>query len=67
MRIDFEAYMEKEQDGNSGSVRLSRDEVYDLTAIAQAMADFLRGCGYDYVTDVAICANDDQMFWGETL
>jgi len=67
MRIDFEAYMEKEQDGTSGSVRLSREDVQDLTAIAQAVTDFLRGCGFDYVTDVGICANNDQMFWGETL
>ena len=67
MRMDFEAYMEKEEDGVSGSVRLSRDDVYDLTSVAQAFTDFLTGCGYDYVTDVAICVDNDQMHWGKSL
>lgn len=67
MRIDFESFSSKEEDGITGSVRVSRDEVYELTTMAQAFSDFLRGCGYTYVTDVGICKSDDQIVWGETL
>ena len=67
MRIDLNAYMDKEDDGLSGSVSVSREDVGDLTAVAQAVKDWLLGMGFDYVDDVGFSKDDGTMVWGENL
>lgn len=67
MRIDFEAYFDKEDDGIGGSIRISRDNVMSLEDIASAMKDFLLGAGFSYVEDVGFSKGGGNMVWGETL
>ena len=67
MRIDFEAYFDKEDDGIGGSVRVSRDDIVNLEDVANAMKDFLLGAGFSYVADVGFAKDDGNMVWGETL
>lgn len=67
MRIDFEAYFDKEDDGIGGSIRISRDDVTSLEDIASAMKDFLLGAGFSYIEDVGFSKDDGNMVWGETF
>jgi hypothetical protein len=67
MRIDLSTYMDNDQDGFSGNVNVSRDDVEDLTTIAQVIKDWLMAMGFTYVDDVGISKDDGTMVWGENL
>lgn len=67
MRINLTAYMDRGTDGVEGSVTLDREDVEDLTSLAQAINDWVAGMGFSYVEDVAFAKDDGTMVWGETL
>ena len=46
MRISVDAYMEREDDGYSGSVSLSRDDVLDAQQLAQLFAEAAHAFGF---------------------
>lgn len=67
MRVSLSAYLDKDEDGYSGSVSIDREDIDNLVAIAQTVKDFLHGLGFDYVDDVAFSKDDGTMVWGESL
>tara|TARA_R110000744_G_scaffold353482_1_gene459839 strand:+ start:604 stop:804 length:201 start_codon:yes stop_codon:yes gene_type:complete len=66
MRISVDAYMEREDDGYSGSVSLSRDDVLDAQQLAQLFAEAAHAFGFSYVKSVGFECEDGDMLWGDT-
>ena len=66
MRISVNAYMEKEEDGYSGSVDLNRDDITEAHELAQIFAEAARAFGFTYVKSVGFECEDGEMIWGDT-
>ncbi len=52
MRVSVNAYMEKEDDGYSGSVDLNRDDITDAHELAQLFAEAAHAFGFTYIKSV---------------
>lgn len=61
MRIDLDAYMQKDEDGYSGSVRMSRDDVSDIYQLADLFAEAARAIGFSYVRAVSFEKDDGEV------
>ena len=66
MRISVNAYMEKEEDGYSGSVDLNRDDITEAHELAQIFAEAAQAFGFTYVKSVGFECEDGEMIWGDT-
>lgn len=64
MRIEITSHFDKEDDGFDGVLTYSRDNVDDLYTLAQYLADFTRGVGYDYVVNVGFEKDDGSVLFG---
>ena len=67
MRVNLNAYLERDEDGYTGNVSVDREDVDDLTTMAQVVKDFLLGLGFSYVDDVGFSKSDGTMVWGENF
>lgn len=67
MRVNLSAYLERDEDGYTGNVSVDREDVDDLTTMAQVVKDFLLGLGFSYVDDVGFSKSDGTMVWGENF
>lgn len=65
MRIELEAYMDKEEDGYEGSVRMSRYEVEDIYQLADLFTEFAKGLGFSYIKAVGFEKDDETVLWGD--
>lgn len=65
MRIDLDAYMDKEEDGYSGNVRMSRDEIGDIYELADLFSEAARAMGFSYVKAVGFEKDDGQIVWSD--
>ena len=65
MRIDLDAYMDKDSDGFSGSVRLSRDEITDIYELADMFTEAAKAMGFSYIKAVGFEKDDGQVVWGD--
>ena len=54
----------KEDVGYDGSVFHLREDIEDLTQLADFLGDAVRGAGFSYVTAVAFERADGEMVWG---
>ena len=66
MRVSVNAYMEKEEDGYSGSVDLNRDDITEAHQLAQIFAEAAHAFGFTYVKSVGFECEDGEMIWGDT-
>ena len=66
MRISVNAYMEKEEDGYSGSVDLNRDDITEAHELAQIFAEAAHAFCFTYVKSVGFECEDGEMIWGDT-
>lgn len=65
MRIDLDAYMQEDEDGYSGSVRMSRDDVSDLYQLADLFTEAARAIGFSYVKAVSFEKDDGEVVWSD--
>lgn len=65
MQITLDAYMEKEEDGFTGSVRLSREDVTDIYELADMFTEAAKAMGFSYVKAVGFEKDDGNMVWGD--
>jgi len=65
MRIDLDAYMDRDSDGFSGSVRLSRDEITDIYELADMFTEAAKAMGFSYIKAVGFEKDDGQVVWGD--
>lgn len=54
----------KEDVGYDGSVFHLREDIEDLTQLADFLGDAVRGAGFSYVNGVAFERDDGEMVWG---
>ena len=55
----------KEDVGYDGQVILTRDDIEDLTQLANFLSDAVRGAGFSYVNTVAFEKDDGDMVFGD--
>lgn len=65
MNIDLEAYMNKEDDGYDGSVRVSRQDVSDIYQLANLFQEFAVVLGYTYISSVGFEKDDETIVWSD--
>jgi len=65
MRVDIEVFMDEEIDGYEGTVFLSRNNVTDLSDLANHYTDATKAMGFNYVSNLAIEKDDGDMVWGD--
>lgn len=65
MQITLDAYMEKEEDGFTGSVRLSREDVTDIYELADMFTEAAKAMGFSYVKAVGFEKDDGNMVWSD--
>lgn len=65
MQITLDAYMEKEEDGFTGSVRLSREDVTDIYELADMFTEAAKAMGFSYIKAVGFEKDDGNMVWGD--
>lgn len=63
MRVDISFYMDKEEDGVSGTVNLSRDEVDSLQDLLYFFQDSAIASGYTYVTSIGAHKDSGDAVW----
>jgi hypothetical protein len=65
MKITVFAEFSKEQgDGFDGTMTYTRDDLENLTELAQFLSDAIRGAGFSYVEDVGFRYEDGEEIWG---
>ena len=65
MRLDLNAYFDKEEDGISGSVSISRDEVDDIHSFLSVLQDLAVSIGFTYSESVGIRKDDGSETWSD--
>ena len=65
MQITLDAYMEKEEDGFTGSVRLSREDVTDIYELADMFTEAAKAMGFSYIKAVGFEKDDGNMVWSD--
>jgi hypothetical protein len=65
MNIDLEAYMDKEQDGYDGSLRMSRQEISDIYQLANLFQEFAVAAGFTYIKAVGFEKDDESIVWSD--
>lgn len=65
MRVSIDFYMNKEDDGFGGCVRLDRDDVPDLYALLALFSDAARAAGFSYVAAVGAETDDGEVKWSD--
>lgn len=65
MRIEFIAIFDKEEDGISGSVTMTRDDVDDLYSLLHAYQDFTVSAGFSYSEAIGCRKDDDNYAWSD--
>lgn len=65
MRVSIDFYMDKEDDGIGGSVRLDRDDVHDLYSLLALFSDATRAAGFSYVASIGAETDDGEMKWSD--
>lgn len=65
MRISFDAYFDKEEDGYSGSVSMTRDDIDDLYGLLNLFHECANALGYSYVKSVGFEKDDETIVWSD--
>lgn len=64
MRVELNFTFDEEDDGFSGYISSSRDNVDTLEEMAQFMTDALRGASFSYVENVGFEKDDGSVVFG---
>lgn len=65
MRIDIDAYMEKEDDGYDGSVRMSREGIDDIYQLADLFNEAAKAMGFSYIKAIGFEKDDESIVWSD--
>jgi len=63
MRVSIDFYMDKEEDGMSGSVSLNRDEINTLEDLLYMFQDAAIASGYTYVQSIGATKSGGEEVW----
>lgn len=65
MRVSIDFYMDKEDDGFGGSVRLDRDDVHDIYELLALYSDATRAAGFSYITSIGGETDEGEVKWSD--
>lgn len=65
MRITLDAYFDKEDDGFSGSVSMTRDEVDDMYGLLNLFQEYANALGFTYIKSVGFEKDDETIVWSD--